>query len=181
MLDLFLAMAAMAYPTTPTGAAVVTIGNSLARTCYESAEAREATEVTVGECNQALAGSLTQSDRVATFVNRGILKLIQANHPGAEADFDAALGLQPGQPEAWLNKGISLYQRGDPRGALSLLDRSIALRTTRPAVAYFARGLANEDSGNIRAAYEDFNRARSLAPKWNAPVVELARYQVRNR
>ena len=181
MLDLFLAMAVAAYPTTPTGVSVVTIGNSLARSCYESAEARQATDVAIAECTQALAGPIVQSDQVATFVNRGVLKLVRADHAGAEADFDTALALQPDQPEAWLNKGISLYQRGDSRGALSLLGRSIELHTARPAIAYYARGLANEDSGNIRAAYEDLRRAQALSPKWTAPKAELVRYQVRQR
>jgi tetratricopeptide (TPR) repeat protein len=181
MLNLILAVAAVAYPMTPTGAPVVTIGNTMARTCYESAEARTATAISIAECDSALDGVLSPSDRVATYVNRGILKLIQSDHAAAEADFDTALRLQPDQAEAWLNKGISVYGRGDSRGALALLDKSLQLNTSKAAIAYYARGLANEDSGNIRAAFEDLNRAKALAPKWSAPNVELARYQVRRK
>jgi hypothetical protein len=39
--------------------------------------------------------------------------------------------------------------------------------------------MAYEDSGNIRAAYRDLQKARSLAPEWGEPVAELARYHVR--
>ena len=181
MLSLVLAMAASAYPSTPTGSAIVSIGSSSARACYQAAEARAATVATINECDLALDGGLSRSDEIATLVNRGFLKMIRGSNAAAEADFDAALRIEPAQAEAWLNKGVSLYQRGDSRAAVGLFGKAIELRTRRPAIAYYARGLANEDSGNIRAAYEDLNRARELAPRWNAPVLELARYQVRRR
>ena len=38
-----------------------------------------------------------------------------------------------------------------------------------PALAYFGRGLANEDMGNIRDAYADYRRAAQLDPQWSAP------------
>ena len=118
MLSLFLAMAAAAYPSTPTGSAIVSLGSSSARSCYQAAEARAATVATINECDLALDGGLSRSDRVATLVNRGILKMIRGNNAAAEADFDAALGIEPAQAEAWLNKGVSLYQRGDSRAAV---------------------------------------------------------------
>ena len=55
------------------------------------------------------------------------------------------------------------------------------LGTERPEIAYYGRGLANEDVGNVKAAYDDLQRAVSLKPKWNAPAKDLARYQVRRR
>ena len=96
-------------------------------------------------------------------------------------DFDAAMAINPDQPEAWLNKGIALYQQGQPAAALPYFEGSIARRTSYQALAYYARGLANEDTGNIRAAYSDLRRAQALSPKWAAPKAELARYQVRQR
>ena len=181
MLDLILAMAAVVYPTTPTGAAVVTVGGSTAAACYQAAAARDATDEALADCNMALAGMLTEHDRVATHVNRGVLKLVRAAYADANADFDAAMAINPDQPEAWLNKGIALYQQGQPAAALPLFEGSIARHTSYPALAFYARGLANEDTGNIRAAYQDLNRAKALAPKWTAPNVELARYQVRRK
>jgi tetratricopeptide (TPR) repeat protein len=181
MFNLVLAAAISAYPATTSGAPVVSIGNSFAESCYEAAEARLATSDTVATCNAAMASVVSEHDRVATFVNRGILRLIQGRYGAAEADFDAALRIQPRQAEAWLNKGISLYQRGQDQTALMHLGKAIELNTRRPAVAYYARAMANEQSGNVRAAYHDLTRAQSLAPTWSVPKTELARYHVRSR
>jgi tetratricopeptide (TPR) repeat protein len=83
--------------------------------------------------------------------------------------------------EAWLNKGIAQMKAGNGRAALKLAARSIELRTRKPAIAYYIRGLAHEQTGNLQAAYADLSRARALAPKWQEPAIELARYQVRSR
>lgn len=182
MLDLVLAAAALsASPALSSGAPVVSIGNSYAESCFEAAEARLATSETVAICNAAVGSVVSDHDRVASFVNRGILSLVRGRYAEAETDFDAALRLQPRQAEAWLNKGISLYQRGQDDAALTHLGRAIELNTRRPAVAFYARAMANEQTGNLRAAYQDLNRAQALAPSWNVPKAELARYQVRAR
>jgi tetratricopeptide (TPR) repeat protein len=157
------------------------VGGSTASACYDAAEARDATDEAFRECDSALAGILSEHDRVATYINRGILKLVRADYAQANADFDAAMAITPNQPEAWLNKGISLYQQGQPAAALPYFEGSIARRTSYQALAFYARGLANEDTGNIRAAYSDLRRAQALSPKWDAPKVELARYQVKQR
>ena len=58
-------------------------------------------------CNRALTEeALTPEDRVATYVNRGILHLSAGDVAEADADFDRALALDPDQPDAWLNKAI---------------------------------------------------------------------------
>jgi tetratricopeptide (TPR) repeat protein len=99
----------------------------------------------------------------------------------ANLDFDRALAIDSRLSEAWLNKGIAQMKAGNGRAALELAARSIELRTRRPAIAYYIRGLANEQAGNFKAAYADLNHARKLAPKWQEPAIELARYQLRSR
>ena len=51
----------------------------------------------------------------------------------------------------------------------------------RPAVAYLIRGLANEQQGQLHAAYEDLQTARRLEPTWDEPAQQLQRYHVVNR
>jgi hypothetical protein len=46
--------------------------------------------------------------------------------------------------------------------------------------AYYYRGAAHEEAGNTRAAYDDYQRAASIAPNWRSPSAELARFQVEN-
>ena len=154
----------------------------LARSCYLAAEARNVSDVALGECDRALTEQeLTKPDRVATHINRGILRRMREDATGARADFDAALALDPNQPEAWLNRGVLLFNQGATEEALRMFERAIALKTSAPALAYFGRGLANEERGDVRAAYADLRRAQALKPGWSQPAQELARYQIRRR
>lgn len=181
MIHLLLGLAAAASSPYSSAATMTSLGSSNARICFEAASARVATSRSMLFCNAAIADERESLDRVATFVNRGILHLVASRHAEAEADFDRAISLQPRSAEAHLNKGLSRLGQGDNRGALLLLDRALELRTRRPELAYYARGVAREGAGDVRGAYADLLRARVLAPKWPEPQKELARYQVRSR
>jgi tetratricopeptide (TPR) repeat protein len=163
----------------PTGAAVIRVGGSSAETCYHAAVARDGSEPALNECDSAINQDVIPfSDLVATYVNRGILLLVRGDYKAAEADFNQASSMQPSQPEAWLNKGIARYQRGDAQSARDLFTKAIDLKTSFAALAYFGRALANEDAGDVRAAYSDLRRAQQLDPKWDAPREQLKRFQV---
>ena len=60
-----------------------------------------------------------------------------------------------------------------------MFDRALELGTDEPEVAFFGRGLAHEDIGDLKSAYADLRRAAELRPQWPQPAQELARYQVR--
>lgn len=164
----------------PAAASVMTLGGGYAQSCYEAADARSGTAVALDACNRALAEeALTQQDRVASYVNRGIVQLRRGSLDAADADFDAALALNPNEAEAWLNKAILKTRYNRSNEALPLVAKAFENHTRRPALAYFVRGVANEDSGNISAAYHDLKMAQTLDPKWSEPTIELQRYQVR--
>lgn len=166
----------------PASASVITLGSSYAESCYHSAEARSRGMTAMQECDFALANEmLDQRDRAATFVNRGILHLVANDLIAAERDFDSAIATDPNQAEAWLNKSIATVNRGDSASTLRLVQRAMDLRTSRPALAHYVRAIANEDGGNLQAAYADLLRARELEPNWSVPIQELARYKVRSR
>ncbi len=164
----------------PAGAAVLTVGGGYAQSCYEAAEAQNASSKALQSCDRALTEeSLRPEDRVASHVNRGILHLRRASLGEANADFDRALAMDPGQAEAWLNKAILSARHGRSVEALPMVQKALELKTKRPAVAYFVRAMAYEDSGNFGAAYHDLQRARALEPKWAEPAIELKRFKVR--
>lgn len=176
------ATAAMLTGISPAHASVMTVGSTYAESCYHSAEGRNARQSAIDACSNALGSEgLTTYDRVGTLVNRGILRMISGDLARANRDFDQALAINPREPEAWLNKGIAQMKAGDSRAALGHFDKAIELHTLKPELAYYVRGLVHEDTGNLRAAYEDLRRARALAPKWREPAMELARYQVSSR
>jgi tetratricopeptide (TPR) repeat protein len=168
--------------TVPASAQVMAIGGSFAQGCYRAAAEPLATLEMVTTCNRALdRESLSPDDQFATYVNRGILKMIRGDFSAAQKDFDDAVEMNPKRPEGWLNMAILRFKQGESAAALPLFDRSIALGTKVPEIAYYGRGLAHEDVGDLQAAYEDLRRAVSLRPGWADPAQDLARYQVRSR
>ena len=161
-------------------ASVLVVGGGLAQSCYQAADARDKSHNALQICNRALVEeALTQDDRVATHVNRGIVHFARGAQQQAVADFDKALSLDPTEPDAWLNKAVVTVQYGRGVDALPMIQRALELNTRRPALAYYIRGIVEEQRGNIRAAYNDFRRAQQLEPRWKEPGIELARYQVR--
>ena len=177
-----LTLLAVAALPASAAASIIALGNGLAEGCYLAAEARNATANSLETCNRALnEEALSPRDRMATHVNRGILHLNRANLRAADADFDAALAMDPNEPEAWLNKAVGHAKFGRTVDALPLVQKALDLNTRRPALAYFVRAMALEDSGNLVGAYRDLRRARSLEPKWKEPEIELRRFQVRQQ
>lgn len=174
-------IAMAAFPLSAAEAGIMTIGEGFARSCYESSEAQVSTPATIEACNRAFSEqALDLHDEVATHVNRGILYYLSGNLRAANLDYDAALALDPNEPEAWLNKGMAALKARDSAAAAPMFEKALLLNTARPALAYYGRAIVNEDSGNIRQAYADLQRARELEPRWPLPGEELKRYVVRD-
>ncbi|MEA3054092.1 MAG: hypothetical protein QOG72_2995 [Sphingomonadales bacterium] len=177
----FLLAAAALIAATPAAGAVTVIGNSSARSCFEAAEARTPPTMSViRTCDEALSQeSLSHYDVVATYVNRGILKARLGNVDDAIQDYDAALSRNPDEPEAYLNKGFALLHLPEAADqARPMFDTAIEKKTRRPELAYYGRAVANEMTGQVRAAYYDYRQASRLDPKWREPQNELARFKV---
>jgi tetratricopeptide (TPR) repeat protein len=178
-----LAACIVAATATPAAASVMVLGSSDARLCYEAADS-PAMPLTsdMRRCDNALSNEgLSQYEMVATHVNRGILRLRRNMMDDAVADFDAAIAIDPNQPEAYLNKGAALIRRESPQEALQLFTVALEHNTSRPAVAHYGRAVANEVLGNVAAAYRDYQAASTLAPNWAEPRNELARFRVTSR
>lgn len=173
-------IAVLAFPLSAAEGGIITIGEGFARSCFESSEAQVATPAAIEACNRAFSEqALDLHDEVATHVNRGILHYLRGNLAAAHYDYDAALALDPNEPEAWLNKGMAELKARNSAAAAPMFEKALALRTVRPALAYYGRAIVHEDSGNLRQAYADLQRARELEPRWLLPGEELKRFVVR--
>ncbi|HEY0627392.1 MAG TPA: tetratricopeptide repeat protein [Allosphingosinicella sp.] len=167
----------------PAAASVLSLGNSAAKSCFMAADSLSMpTREQLAACDEAISGEpLAPHDLVATHVNRGILLLRRGDIDGSVRDFDKAIALDPNQAEAYLNKGAALIKVGNAQGALPLFSVALQKNTQRPALAYYGRGVANEELGNIRSAYLDYKKASENAPKWDAPKQDLSRFRVNQK
>jgi len=167
----------------PAAASIVVVGNGAARNCYLAAESQNRPNADqMNQCNRALAEEgLTAYEVVATHVNRGVLHARRGQLDLAIADFDRGMTLDANEPESYLNKGAALVRIGNPQAALPLFSMALDKNTRKPAVAYYGRGVAYEEMGNMQSAYLDYRRASVADPKWAPPREEMARFTVERR
>lgn len=160
-------------------AGVTVLGNGKARACYEAAESRDYTQVALANCSEALGEyDLSQFDRAATLVNRGIVKMGLKDLDGAVADYERALAIRSDMGEAYVNLGIAyMFQKRD-REAEVALTRGLDLKPSKAHVGYYTRAVVNELMGDVRSAYYDYRRAAELAPAWDEPKAQLQRFRV---
>lgn len=174
-----IALLAAVLPTAAS-AAITVLGGGLGRDCYLAAEAGGGRREGLERCDQALADEgLSTVDRAATLVNRGIVRMQAKELSSAIEDFDSAIRTRPATAEAYINKGIALVHLGGrDRDAVELLTQGLAKNPARPEIAYYVRGVAHEQLGATREAYEDYARAASLKPEWTEPAAQLSRFSV---
>ena len=167
----------------PAAAAVSILGGGMGRECYLAAESGHPDRDGVEVCTRALnEESLSLADRAATFVNRGIVRMQAKQLNDAIADFDAAIRTRPQTAEAYVNKGIALVHLGNrDADAVALLTSGLERGPARPEIAYYVRGIANEQLGAAREAYADYTRAVELKPGWAEPLAQLERFTVKRK
>ncbi len=149
--------------------------------CYRQALSDVPRPDALADCNIALQDdSLGQADRLATYVNRGVVKNKLGQFDSAIADFDYVLTRDPRQPDALINKGLAILGQGGSVGtAISLFNTGIAGKSQMPWVGYYGRAFAHEVAREDVLAYQDYQRALALRPEWKLPKTALARFQVR--
>ena len=155
--------------------------NADAAACFRAADSEAQQPDAVDTCSKALRSSdLNRHDQMATLVNRGIVQFRLERFDAAIADFDAAMAVQANQPDAMINRGITMLAAGqDIESSLRYIDDGLQRGPQRPWVGYYGRAAANELAGRDAAAYRDYRRASELRPGWALPRAALARFTVR--
>jgi tetratricopeptide (TPR) repeat protein len=179
---LFAAGAAFAIAGAADAHSIPVLGtNADAVACYRAADSEARRPDAVALCSTALRSTeLTSYDQVATFVNRGIVRFRLEDYDAAIDDFDAAMQLEPNQPDAMINRGITMLAAGqDIDASVRYINGGLERNPQRPWVGYYGRAVANELAGRDSAAYRDYRRAQQLQPGWALPRQALARFTVR--
>ncbi|MBI1200482.1 MAG: hypothetical protein GC203_21690 [Phenylobacterium sp.] len=182
ILQLSLAAAAAMALAAPAAASVTVLGGGLAHECAEAALNGESEFRFETICTKALETELlTPRDRAGTFVNRGVLKLRRREFAAAIFDFDRAVDTKPDLGEAYVNRGAAAVGARHYADGLADLNKALELGVEEPEKAYYNRALAYEGLDNLKAAYFDYQKASELAPDWESPKKELARFTVERR
>jgi tetratricopeptide (TPR) repeat protein len=162
------------------GAAALVIGGGMAEGCYKAAQANAIDRSSLEVCTEAIEQeALSTQDLASTLVNRSVVLLGRGEFEGAVRDLDRAIGLRPNLAEAYVNRGAARVGLKQYREAISDLDRGLALGAPEPAKAWYDKGLAYEDMGDLQQAYDDYKKAAELRPDWQLPKDELKRFTVR--
>jgi tetratricopeptide (TPR) repeat protein len=90
----------------------------------------------------------------------------------AIADYSKAISAEPKNVMALLGRATVLEAK--QLGALAISDYTRAIKISKAGFAYFARGLAQMNSGDVAAAIKDFTSAIGKEPKFAAAYYNRA-------
>ena len=157
-------------------------GNSFATECFRestmAAKLGSSSSQSIDICNKALHhGNLKQRDRIATYVNRGVIYASLSQYNKAVKDYQKAITLDGTVAEPYLNRGNLWFLGQKWQKAMADYDKSIELKLSQAEVAYFNRGMAKEQLGLLEEAKIDYLTALELRPEWNDPQEKLERVQ----
>lgn len=163
-------------------AAVSVFANDTAKACYMAAKFGDPAQHGVDDCTDAIMGApMSSHDLAGTYVNRGVVYMVHRLYRPAQMDFEAALKLDQGLGEAWVNHGAALIALHQYAAGVAEIDRGLPLGPDEPEKAYYNRALADEALNDVKQAYYDYLKASELKPSWDAPKAELARFTVRTQ
>jgi tetratricopeptide (TPR) repeat protein len=162
-------------------AAVTVLGPGPAQECFQVAEYGGDIRDGIARCSFALNTALSTTNRAATFVNRGVLRLNLHENEQALSDINAGISIAPELGDAYVDRGAVSIALGHYDDALADLNKGIALGPHRPQVAYYDRAIIYEQRGDIRAAYFDYKKALEIAPDFAPAADELKRFRVTHK
>jgi len=166
------ALAAGLFCTQAAAQMSTTFGTSDAAQCFQNASSLYSTDAS--PCDKALKSMLSQRDKKATLVNRGIIHRKNGELQRALDDFNAALELDANLAEAYLNRGTVYFLAGQSDAAIADYEKALDLGTARPWAAWYNIGLAYEEKKDKAKAREAYAKAVELNPSFAPARDKLA-------
>jgi tetratricopeptide (TPR) repeat protein len=137
------------------------------------------TEAATHSCQQALGWAHFVPDELGPVLsNNGVLHLIRGDYQAAIADFNAALRAGAEASSTLNDRGLAEAGLRNYQAAVDSYGQALAKATGNQERIYFNRAMAEEDIGNVKAAYLDYRKAAELAPNWPKAAAALSRFKV---
>lgn len=154
--------------------------SSSALECYESAslaiQFESASFSDLESCDRAIAyESLKQADRIATYVNRGIIYVGMGKPERAVRDYERALAMKDDIAEVYLNRGNLWFMAARFQEAISDYDKAQELQIRQEHILFLNRGMAYENMGLLDQAEENYLASLNVVPEWKPAVEKLER------
>ncbi len=151
---------------------VTTFGATDAQQCYELA--RDDFSRDASACDDALrVQSMTERDRVATYVNRGVVLNRAGSLDDALDDFNKALAQDGELSEAFLNRGNTYFLMRRYDEAIADYEASLKYGLTKSHVAWYNIGLAHEAKRDAVKAREAYRMALEINPDFGPAQKKL--------
>jgi tetratricopeptide (TPR) repeat protein len=133
---------------------------------YEDCKQSDDSDRRVRGCTEIIerGGQETSERRSAAHVLRGWAYANKGDLAHAIADSTDAIGINPGNFEAFNLRGVAHKRNGDHDRALADYTKAIEIKPDF-AGAYFNRGLAYLDMGEFDRAIDDYTKAIELDPE----------------
>ena len=156
--------------------------SSAAQDCHRAADTAAVTRMVgnedIKQCDLALEyGGLKAKDRIATYVNRGILYSANEDYRKAELDYERAAAIPGHGAEVYANKGNLFFVKRDYQSALNNYNKAIEMGMSRVQIAYANRGMVYEAQMQLELAQVDFQKALEISPEWLKAQQLLARVE----
>jgi lipoprotein NlpI len=164
---LLLGAGLLAGATAADAQTVITLGSGMAHECF--AHAKTGLQLKEGAiiCNVALQQEvLSKKDRAGTYDNRGIVLDMLGRTDEAASDFHAAIALEPGLGDAYVNLGSMLIKQGQHQAALDQINTGLDLGMSYPQIGYYDRAVAEQMLGRYKDAYYDYKKTLELEPNF---------------
>lgn len=182
---------ALLVPFSARAQAIAVFGGGFGEACWRAAlastlihmdsaveEARWKAD-SIQTCDDAISGSgLDRRDLASTYVNRSILEMSRENYAVAETNLNVALKLIPKLAEAHVDLGSTMINMKKYDEGVRETELGLALKSKEPERGYYNLGIAYEYLGNLQKAYDSYKQASALAPTWQDPKDQMARFVV---
>ena len=175
-----LASAGLLLAASPAGAQAVDVwGGGLALACSQAAQGDSDSIKDEQVCTASIEKELlTPLDRAGTYVNRGVIKLRGKRYDEAIKDFDIAIRYKSNLAEAYMNRAAAHIGLRQFNVSLADIENALLLGVKQPEKAYYNRAVAHEYLDDFKDAWLDYKKALEIAPDWDLPRQQLARFTV---
>jgi tetratricopeptide (TPR) repeat protein len=148
--------------------------------CSAAANDRAALKDGLQACNVAL-NDPAMNHRAALLLDRGVIQVRLGNNAAALQDYSGAIALDSNLGDAYVSRAgllVALKRYDEARADIA---EGLALNATNLHVAYYSRGVIEEEAGDVKAAYRDYKAALAIKPDFAPAIRELARFKIVDR